>query len=405
MSNKNQSRKKGYKAPCGPAKGRAGGKTSQVPQREPGSDDDSGMDDPGAYKLGMEFIIVRETPLRHIVRNIEMVRPLLPPVGCGPVAEANWLRLGTADAIVAMRDELQMSKSGWICGDRTWRRCKLRAEREIEKFEALSEAKQQECRNAKFKGIQDPKGRPPFIIQVGEKETDEIDRQPLSIIRSPKYAILKAFLPILDKCWHRFMFPMGCYILDRGVNNENSGEVWKDWAADMLQHQTGGTSYVNPYSVAAADILYLCNVRGYLDRLLYSLIVIEWAKERGVNLLIHRRARTNEDGSYNNWADLEDGISPAEQFISIEKHLHVFGCIKNHLEVLQNNYTNVGGFWDEKLKQLKKLYHSLQSQFHISQGYLDTDLDKFLVKEVNVQSKQDLLPVFKRCCNVGDRRP
>lgn len=390
--------------PTSALRGVVGGKKnrSKTDLREPGSENDSSSEDDDDER-SPNFVIVRETPLRRIIRNIELIRPLLPPVGCGPIAETQWMKLGTSDAIIAMRDELQMSKSGWTAGDRTWRRCKMRAERDIERFEALSESKQQECKNAKFKGIPVPTtpSAHAYVLQVGDTE---LDRQPLYMVRSPKYAILKAFQPILDKCWHRFMFPMGCYILDRGSSSETTGEVWKEWVADMQPQQVGGVAFINPFSVTAADILYLCNVRGYLDRLLYSLIVIEWAQERGVNLLIHRRMRTTEDGNGNNWADLEDGITPAEQYVSIEKHLHVFGCIRNHLEVLQNNYNFVGGYWDEKIKQLKKLYHSLQAQFHISPGSLDADLDKFLVREVNLQGKQDLVGVFKRCGLVGERR-
>ena len=42
---------------------------------------------------------------------------------------------------------------------------------------------------------------------------------------------------------------------------------------------------INPYAVACADILYLCNTGGYLERFVYIVGIIMWAKRNGVNLL------------------------------------------------------------------------------------------------------------------------
>lgn len=340
------------------------------------------------------FVVSPTTPLRHIVRHIEQMKLLLPPVGCGPIAETNWIKLGTSDLIIAMRDELQMNKNGVTIGDRTWRRCKMRAETEIQRYESLNEEARIRCDKAGIKGIEDPGKSPTYILQVGDEEKE---RKTKTFIRCPKYAIMKAFAPILDKCWHRYMFPFGCYFLDRGSNTESTSEVWRDWASDLIQNNNLA---MNPYSVTSSDILYLCNVRGYLDRMLYILVVLEWAKERGVNLLIHRRMRNSDESSFFS----EDEISPAEQYISAEKHIFVFGSIQNHLETITNNYNFVGGYWDEKIRQLRKLYDSLQVKFRLTPGSLDTEFETFLIKDTVAQARTDLTLVFKKCSLVGERR-
>lgn len=45
----------------------------------------------------------------------------------------------------------------------------------------------------------------------------------------------------------------------------------------------------NHYSVTMADVLYLCNTTGYLDRYTYMIGILIWAKRHGYNLLVHRR--------------------------------------------------------------------------------------------------------------------
>ena len=43
--------------------------------------------------------------------------------------------------------------------------------------------------------------------------------------------------------------------------------------------------FINPHSVTAADILYLCNTTNYLERYMYIIGIIIWAKRYGCNLL------------------------------------------------------------------------------------------------------------------------
>jgi hypothetical protein len=356
-------------------------------------------------------------------------------VGCGPIADVKWLKLGTTDRIMALRDELAMTAEGWVGGDRTWRRCKMRAELDIARYNELTTDMKAKVDKEGWYGLPNEKHKyPDYRLQLNDVENIQ---KPLVIVRSPKYAILKAFASILDKSWHRYMFPFGCYFITRnetidntlahdettkhvmygnnGVRLEQQGagrdpprtDLVDEWVRDFAGTQPGQDMgvVINPCSVTAADILYLCNVRGYIDRLLYTLLVIDWAKEHGVNLLIHRRVQegVRGDSRRDYDGDSNRGLSAMQQFISLEKHLFVFGCIHNHLETIRNNYNFVGGYWDDKIKQLKHIYESLQARFQITPGTLDAELRPFLVQEATPESKGRLATVFKNTSKVSER--
>ena len=356
-------------------------------------------------------VIRKDSAVKDIAPLIELLPPLLPPVGCGPIADVNWLKLGTAERIIALRDETIMTMEGWTCGDRTWRRCKMRAEHDIDRFRNLSRDMQAKVLEQGLRGLDVSRSSQSATYQLQTKNGVVETRQSVTVVRAPMFAILKAFAPILDKSWHRYMFPFGCYFLSR--NSPNFPEVrnrdnvhnadivdtglWDEWRRDLLVKNTTGNP-INPCSVSAADILYLCNVRGYIDRLLYTMLVVEWAKEHGVNLLVHQRIVTSEGGS----PSLGERPEAATQFISLEKHLHFFGCIHNHLETIRTNYNFVGGYWDEKLKQMKQLYESLQARFNITPGTLDAEFRPFLIHEVG-EGRNAITDIFKNAGRVAER--
>jgi hypothetical protein len=100
----------------------------------------------------------------------------------------------------------------------------------------------------------------------------------------PEFSVHKAFEYLNDKFWHRYLFPFGCFQWEEIPVTTHNG--WKDWADGMCKRDE---RYVNIYSVTAADILYLCNTVGYLERFIYIVGVILWAKKHGCNLLRYDR--------------------------------------------------------------------------------------------------------------------
>lgn len=219
---------------------------------------------------------INEANPADIADKIEMVTPLMRPLGCGPVAPSKWVVLRTYQChrsfcqkkgchcgtksfydqrIIEVRDETRMDDNGLAIGDRTFKRCYQRAQRDLIASDMLNE---------------------PIL-----------DR---ALVVEP------AFRYITDKLWHRYLFPFGTFMYQVSGNG-GGGKFEANWRKYMLTAQRDNNLIMNPYSVAAADVLYLCNTGGYLDRYLYLIGVILWAKRHGVNLLMHIRPKHSRPGS------------------------------------------------------------------------------------------------------------
>jgi hypothetical protein len=137
----------------------------------------------------------------------------------------------------------------------------------------------------------------------------------------------------------------------------NTHQGWKDWAEGLTKRTD--EKYVNPYSVTAADVLYLCNTIGYLERFIYVLGVILWAKKYGCNLLRFNRkpGRYHVDSNF-------------RTFISLERFFHVFGSIHMHRKVLMANKQEVGGNWNEMLDVLDRLETKMCQEFAVAKHSL-----------------------------------
>lgn len=196
---------------------------------------------------------VNEADPVDMADKIEMVTPLMRPFGCGPVAPSRWLVLRTYQRIIEVRDETRMDDNGLAIGDRTFKRCYQRAQRELVDEKMLHES---------------------VLDRAGTVEP--------------------SFRYITDKLWHRYLFPFGTFIYQVPTNG---GKFETNWRKYMLSAQRDNHLVMNPYSVTAADVLYLCNTGGYLDRYLYLIGIILWAKRHGVNLLMHVRPKHSRPGA------------------------------------------------------------------------------------------------------------
>lgn len=318
----------------------------------------------------------RSLTAQQIRRNTEMLTPLIRPYGCGPVAPADWLVLRTYQRIVEMRDEMRMDEQGLCIGDRTFKRRYQQAEADIRRFEQHKAEVQKNAEEAGERGLD--------MSTFGDE-----NHAPNPRLRSPANAVRWAFKYLTDKHWHRYLFPFGCFFYDRVGATDPS---WKGWVDSLVPCKANPALRINPYSVTAADILYLCNTTGYLERFTFIIGVILWAKQRGCNLLIHTAAKTSAD---------------YRTFVTLEKHLHLFGSIYLHRRVLESNKIDVGGNWTETLEMLNRLENECYTEFGLSEVRvaLRRDLDNMTVERVksNVSTLQS---VFPKCARIAEsRRP
>ena len=279
------------------------------------------------------------------VARIEMVAPMVRPYGCGPVAPHDWVVLRTYNRITEMREGVRMDDNGVVLCDR-----------DVKRFYQTAKA--------------------------------AID--PSMTIKHRMTAIELAFRPMLDKNWHRYLFPFGtfCYV----APSSGAGKTETDYR-DTLRQGLDPRQYINPYSVALADVLYLCNTSGYLERFVYVIGVLLWAKRNGFNLLHHRRYRGRDVRR----------MSRLDTFLTLEKHLHVFGSIWLHVHVMQSNKQQVGGNWSEMMLSLETLGRELMAEFNV-----DRELVEARVKDMTLRtmpgSLQPLTNFFRSANRVADAK-
>lgn len=279
------------------------------------------------------------------IKRIEMVAPFIRPYGCGPVAPADWLVLRTYMNILELRDKTRMDDNGLNIGDRTFKRCYQTAMEEMASTSGtMSSTKRAE------------------IIQT-------------------------AFRPVVDKLWHRYLFPFGTFAFKTNATGSSKSEV--DFRNELSNKKPGSATVMNKYSVAAADILYMCNTGGYLERYIYIIGVIMWAKRHGYNLLHHRHSTKS--------------INKLDEFYSLEKHLYVFGSIMLHLWVMESNKLDVGGNWGEMLQVLQHLLTDAISDFGIDKNLFESRVKDLTIRAV-VGSLNPISVHFKKATRVEDNR-
>lgn len=288
---------------------------------------------------------------QEIAANIELLEPLIRPYGCGPVAPANWIVLRTYMKIVEWRDEIRMDESGLTIGDRGFKYSYQDCLRQIARYMAAAAAVREAADKAKWKGVE----------TNNEKEKGLF----LGPLRSPEFAIRHAFRFFLDRYWHRYLLPFGCFAIEKP---SVQGAGWDDWRNHQVAAKNNSGNLMNPCSVTAADILYLCNTTGYLDRFVYITGIILWAKKKGVNLLRHRSPAPRDAGS-----------ATFDEFMTMEKHVHLFGSLCLHKKVLETNNSYVGGNWTESIKILDILLYESYARFGLHPNSLNRDLDNMYV--------------------------
>lgn len=275
------------------------------------------------------------------IRRIEMITPFIRPHGCGPVAPQDWLVLRTYAKILEMRDETRMDDAGLAIGDRTFKRCYQTAMEDM----------------ASTPGAASNASKKAEIIQA-------------------------AFRPIMDKMWHRYLFPFGTYSIKANTTGNSKYET--DFKKNM---SVNSKAMMNKYSVTAADILYLCNTGGYMERFIYIIGVIMWAKRHGFNLLHHRHS-TNS-------------INKLDEYYTLEKHLHVFGSILLHQWVMESNKLDVGGNWGDILVALQGLLSEAISDFGLDKNTFESRVKDLTIKSVN-GSFSDITSHFNKAVRIQE---
>ena len=181
---------------------------------------------------GGYFDITKLSP-KELADNVEMLIPLIRPYGCAPVAPSDDIVLRTYDRILEVRNETRFTELGLAIGDRTFKRCYQQALREIARYELASDSLKKDADNGKFKGVRyvfNGTGthagiKYPLLRKANEKEVAD------GVLRKPNYAVQKAFECIMDKHWHRYMFPFGCFFYSNPCQNHAG---WKEWAGSIL---------------------------------------------------------------------------------------------------------------------------------------------------------------------------
>lgn len=299
-------------------------------------------------RIDVRHLLGSFVPAQNVVedvQSIEMVAPMVRPYGCGPVAPHDWVVLRTYNRIAEMREGVRMDDNGVTLSDRDFKRFYQTARAAIE---------------------------------------------PSMTIKGRMTAIELAFRPMLDKCWHRYMFPFGTFAYV--APSAGAGKSETDYR-DTLRQGLDPRQYINPYSVALADVLYLCNTAGYLERFVYTIGILLWAKRESFNLLHHRRYRGRDVRR----------MSRLDMFLTLEKHLHVFGSIWLHLHVMQSNKQQVGGNWNEMMLSLETLGRELMAEFNV-----DRELVEARVKDMTLRtlpgSLDGLTRFFRGANRVADAK-
>ena len=326
---------------------------------------------------------------KEIADGVEMLVPLIRPSGCGPLAPSDEIVMRTYDRILEVRNEMRFTELGLAIGDRTFKRCYQQARRDEERYNHASDALRKEADKAGYKGVK-------FVFDntkhtEGGQVFPGIRRAaageiPDGVLRKPEYAVQKAFEYLTDKNWHRYMLPVGCFFWE-GAPKTNS---WKDWSAGLVCGRNEEYK-INPYSVAAADVLYLCNTIGYLERYMYVIWIILWAKSYGCNLLRFswRPGCTMNEPHF-------------RRFVTMERHFHLFGSIHMHRRVLEIHQDQQAGNWEEVMVRLDALETMCCHAFSVPKNTLASDFDNTIIRKTRTNLTM-LTQVFPKCGKINDK--
>ena len=274
-------------------------------------------------KMGMSKHVI-ESEFRNAdtrAKHIELLPPLLRPYGCGPIAPKTWWTMQTYAALLETRDETRMGPGAMACGDRTVKRCYMRA-----------------CQ-----------GAPDF-----------------ERIRACFHSLMT------NTHWHQILLPFGIILFEQFEVKQ----ILKDLVMLSTKRTVveGGQKtvphFLSPYSVGCNDVLYLCNTSGYMERYMFVLATILWAKMNGVNLLICNNGKGK-------------GKSKTCTYVTYERHLYLFGSIIMTRRVIEANRHDVGGNWIEYLDMLQRMENDLMTAFNVDKYCMHRLASCFIVDECN----------------------
>ena len=305
----------------------------------------------GGHAINLNTLLEGFEPdvdLAASVKEIEFIPPMIQPYGCGPVAPADWVVLHTYNRIIEMRHGTRMDDQGLVLSDELFNYCYQEAFRELNRKQVSSPQERSEIIEGHFR------------------------------ILTPQL-------------WHRHLFPFGTYAYANTSSMDTSIRQTLHMGRDASKHM------INPYSVSHADILYLCNTSGYLDRYMRIIAILLWAKREDTNLLIYRRFRSDKPTEMRSRSETIDG------FFTLERHLHVFGSIWLHIEVMRSNKQQVGGNWSEKLKELESWFHEMTTDFNVNRDVLERHIRHLTLRSMT-GSLSGIQNFFRSTSHVSDSK-
>lgn len=276
-------------------------------------------------------------------KYIELPQPLLRPYGCGPIAPGAWWCLKTYPRILELRDESRMGPQMEALGDRTFKRAYIRG-----------------------------------LKQLTTSGSDKV-----KVVKS-------AFQRIIGyPYWHLYMFPFGVTMLktlnahgtEGNQTLSNYIKNLQEWEHTQKAERQGsvtlcGRGFIQPFAAAAADILYLCNTSGYLERYVYTLGIVLWCKRQGVNVLQYEKASGSKHlGSAKS--------SAGRMLLTRERYMYLFGSIVAHRRVMETNRYDVGGNWLEYLDMLQRLENELVDAFGIDRYTMSSVTGKLIMENAD----------------------
>lgn len=321
-------------------------------------------------RTGAVVNFAKMTP-QEIAGNIELLELLTRPLQCGPMAPINWVSTRSYPRAIELRDEMRMDEDGLTIGDRTFKRLYQSCEIGIQRYNALTAEEKKTVDAAGWKGHRFTPDDPLF----------------LGPIRTPTYTVEHAFRFVMDKYWHRYLLPFGCFAVQKPTM---TGAGWDAWKRHQLGDSRNTGNLMNPCSVTAADVLYLVNTTGYLDRLIYIVGIILWAKkDAGVNLLRHVSAPPRDSAT-----------EQFDRYMTMEKHIHLFGCLYMHRKVIESNQM-ITNNWKDTIELLSLFLVECYSRFGLTRDCLNHDLDNMIVEAPKTSSLVNLQAFFPGATRIG----
>lgn len=326
----------------------------------------------------VEFKYITDEQLETMLTTYN-VRQMSCPQKCAPRHNVNTLVLRNYTLLLQVRDDALRDYDGELCGDHCFMRCWYASQ----KYKSLWN------RHHASTAAKNPKDEGPDGAGADTQTTGLMTR--IKLFRGIPDAIHWAFRMINGRFWHRQLLPFGCFFYENV--NALDQRAYEPWIKSLLPVKPLSNTYVNPYSVTHADVLYLVNTENYLERILNVVIVILELKQCKYNLLRFTPRHTENDHT----------TRESRTNMSLERYLHLFGCLYMHRCVMANNLANIGGNWTEKIRKVEYYENMCYQVFGLmsDQKKIQDFLQMFMVDKPKPNNNSVIQSVFPNAMRIG----